>query len=333
MRFPFKQTAAVACYISRMKKQGKKRFPLVLMLEPLHACNLTCTGCGRIREYKDQMSQMLSLDQCLKAIDDSGAPVVSICGGEPLIYPQIKELVEQTLARGRVVYLCTNGQVLEQKLALFKPHKLFNINVHVDGLSKTHDMIVEKKGAFDKAVVGIVAAKKAGFKVCTNTTVYKQTDTQEVVALIDFLEDLGIDGILLSPAFDYCDVEDQSVFLTRDAIKQKFAALRQAGRSKKVWSTPLFLDFLTGARDYACTPWGNVTYNVKGWKAPCYLITDDHYDSFDSFMNDVDWNKYGPGNDKRCTNCMCHCGFEPTVALTATSTLKDALTMTKWTLF
>ncbi|MFH1829694.1 MAG: adenosyl-hopene transferase HpnH [Pseudomonadota bacterium] len=333
MRFPFKQTMAVARYISRMKKQGKKRFPLVLMLEPLHACNLSCTGCGRIREYKDQMSEMLTLEQCLSAIDDSDAPVVSICGGEPLIYPQIKELVEQTIARGRVVYLCTNGQVLDKKLHLFKPHKLFNINVHLDGLAKTHDTIVEKQGAFDKAVAGIVAAKKAGFTVCTNTTVYKQTDTKEIAALIDYLEGLRIDGILLSPAFDYSDVEDQSVFLTRNAIMQKFTELREKGRSKKVWSTPLFLDFLAGAHDFPCTPWGNVTYNVLGWKAPCYLITDEHYDSFESFINDVNWDQYGPGNDKRCTNCMCHCGFEPTVALSATSTLKDALTMAKWTLF
>jgi hopanoid biosynthesis associated radical SAM protein HpnH len=316
-----------------MKKQGKVRFPLVLMLEPLHACNLSCTGCGRIREYKDQMSEMLSLDQCLKAIDDSGAPVVSICGGEPLIYPHIKELVKQTIARGRVVYLCTNGQDLEKKIGLFRPHKLFNINVHLDGLSKTHDLIVEKKGAFDKAIAGISAAKKEGFTVCTNTTVYKQTDAQEVIALIDYLDGLGIDGLLLSPAFDYSDVEDQSVFLTRDAIKEKFTQLREAGRGKKVWSTPLFLDFLTGARDYACTPWGNVTYNVKGWKAPCYLITDDHFDTYEKFIKDVKWEKYGPGNDKRCENCMCHCGFEPTVALTSTSSLKDALTMTKWTLF
>jgi len=332
MRFPLRQTTTIANYIRRMKGQGKKRFPLVLMLEPLFACDLTCSGCGRIREYKAEASRMLTMEQCLAAIDESGAPVVSICGGEPLLYPQIKELVEATLARGRVVYLCTNGQSLKKKLSLFSPHKRFNFNVHLDGLAATHDTIVEKKGAFDKAIEGIAAAKKAGFTVCTNTTVYTKTDASEVEALIDYLEGLGIDGMLLSPGFDYTDVEDQSVFLARSAIIEKFRALRKAGRGRKIWSTPLFLDFLAGRRDFQCTPWGNVTYNVCGWKAPCYLITDGHHASFEGFMNNVDWEKYGPGRDTRCRNCMCHCGFEPTVALATTSNIRDALTMARWTL-
>lgn len=333
MRFPFKQTATVYTYIRQQKKAGRGRFPLVLMLEPLHACNLTCSGCGRIREYKDQLSEMVPLEKCRAVIDECGAPVVSICGGEPLLYPEIGALISEAISRGRVVYLCTNGQTLEKKLDLFQPHKLFNINVHVDGLAATHDAIVERAGAFDRAIAGIRAAKGAGFTVCTNTTIYKQTDVEEIRALIDFLEDLGIDGILLSPGFDYTDVPDQSVFLTRDAIVEKFTMLRDAGRSKKVWSTPFFLDFLSGRRDYPCTPWGNVTYNVLGWKAPCYLITDGHYPTFDEFMRKVDWDRYGPGKDQRCTNCMAHCGFEPTVALTAGGKIKDALTMARWTLF
>jgi len=333
MRFPLGQTISIANYIRRMKGQGKKRFPLVLMLEPLFACDLTCSGCGRIREYKEHASKMLTLEQCLAAVDDCGAQVVSICGGEPLLYPRIKELVEETLGRGRVVYLCTNGQSLEKKLPLLKPHKRFNINVHLDGLAATHDAVVERKGAFDKAVAGIVAAKKAGFSVCTNTTIYRQTDAGEIEALIDFLEGLSIDGMLISPGFDYSDVEDQSVFLTRSAIKEKFSILRRAGRGRKIWSTPLFLDFLAGKRDFECTPWGNVTYNYCGWKAPCYLITDGHHSTFEGFMKDVDWGKYGPGRDPRCKNCMCHCGFEPTVALTTTSNIRDALTMARWTIF
>jgi hopanoid biosynthesis associated radical SAM protein HpnH len=332
VRFPFKQTLTVYRYIKRMKGQGRERFPLVLMLEPLHACNLTCSGCGRIREYRDYMKEMLTLEQCLGAIDESGAPVVSICGGEPLIYPHIKELVEKTIERGRVVYLCTNGWELEKKLSQFRPHKLFNINVHIDALAKTHDSIVEKEGAFDRAVAGIIAAKKAGFTVCTNTTVYRQTDTWEIKALIDYLEGIGIDGVLISPGFDYSDVEDQSLFLTREAIKEKFTELREVGRGKRIWQTPLFLDFAAGKRDFRCTPWGNVTYNVRGWKAPCYLVTDGHHETFDKFMNEVDWDRYGPGKDPRCENCMCHCGFEPTVALASTSNIKDALTMAKWTL-
>lgn len=333
MRFPLKQTMTVANYIRRMKKSRTTRFPIVLQLEPLHACNLTCSGCGRIREYKDHLSKMLTLEQCFKAIDDSQTPVVSICGGEPLLYPQIQELVEGTLARNRVVYLCTNGQVLDRKLDLFAPNPLFNFNVHVDGLSQTHDTIVEREGAFDKAIAGIAEAKRAGFNVCTNTTVYKQTDTEEIRALIHYLEGLKVDGILISPGFDYSDVADQAQFLTREAIVEKFSQLRDVGRSKKIWSTPLFLDFLSGKRDLSCTPWGTITYNVLGWKGPCYLITDQHYATYNAFMTEVAWDRYGPNRDPRCRNCMCHCGFEPTIALTSTDRIRDALTMAKWTMF
>lgn len=332
MRFPFRQTVAVYRHVRRKKKEGGEKFPLVLMLEPLHACNLSCSGCGRIREYKAHLSEMLPLEMCLAAIDASDAPVVSICGGEPLLYPQIRELVLGALDRGRVVYLCTNGQALSKKLHLFRPHKMFNINVHVDGLAKTHDAIVKKPGAFDEAIAGIKAAKNTGFTVCTNTTVYKQTDTEEIKALISFLKDTGIDGILISPSFDYTDAPDQSVFMTRGMISEKFSALRGALNSKKIWSTPLFLDFLAGERDFPCTPWGNVTYNILGWKAPCYLVTDGHYGSFHDLMSKVCWDKYGPNLDPRCANCMMHSGFEATVALVAWENIKDALRMAWWTL-
>jgi hopanoid biosynthesis associated radical SAM protein HpnH len=332
MRFPLRQTIPIARYIHRMKRAGVSRFPLVLMLEPLHACNLTCSGCGRIREYREHLSKMLALNECFRAIDACGAPVVSICGGEPLLYPQVQPLVEGALARGRVVYLCTNGQQLAEKLTLLAPHPRFNINVHLDGLEATHDSIVERAGAFDRAVSGIVAAKRAGFCVCTNTTVYRQTEPEEIVALIEYLDGLGIDGILLSPAFDYSDAPDPAVFMSREAIVAKFAMLREAGRGRRIMSTPIFLDFLAGRRELACTPWGNVTYNVRGWKAPCYLITDGHYATFDEFLKGVDWERYGPGRDPRCANCMAHCGFEPTVALAASSSFADALTMMRWTL-
>ncbi len=333
MRFPLKQTMAVARYIRRMKKAGVERFPIVLQLEPLHACNLSCSGCGRIREYKDHLSKMLTLEQCFRAIDESRTPVVSICGGEPLLYPHLQALVEGCIARDRVVYLCTNGQVLAQKLDLLAPHPLFNINVHLDGLSQTHDAIVERPGAFDRAVAGIAEARRAGFNVCTNTTIYRQTEAAEVKALIDYLDGLGVNGMLISPGFDYADVADQSQFLTRDAIIRIFTELREAGRGKRIWSTPLFLDFLAGKREYTCSPWGTITYNVLGWKAPCYLITDRHYDTFESFYREVPWDRYGPGRDPRCRNCMCHCGFEPTVALTSTSSIRDAMTMARWTFF
>lgn len=333
MRFPFKQTVAVARYISNRKRAKVDRFPLVLQLEPLHACNLTCTGCGRIREYRDYMSKMVTMEDCLKAIDDCGSPVVSICGGEPLLYPKVGELVASSIARGKVTYLCTNGQTLEKRLDLFKPSNLFNINIHIDGLAKTHDTIVEQEGAFDKAVAGAVAAKKAGFTVCTNTTVYAQTDVAEVRSLVDFLDGIGIDGILLSPGFDYGDVADQSVFLDRAMIREKFQHLHDMGSRKKIWSTPLFFDYLAGKRDYKCTPWGAVTYNICGWKAPCYLITDKHYPDFNDFMASTDWSKYGPGNDERCKNCMCHCGVEPSIALSVNSSIRDTLRMAWWTFF
>jgi hopanoid biosynthesis associated radical SAM protein HpnH len=303
------------------------------MLEPLHACNLTCTGCGRIREYKDRISEMVSLSDCLKAAEDCNAPVVSICGGEPLLYPQVGELADILLKRGKVVYLCTNGQVLEKKLRLFRPDKMFNINVHLDGMKKTHDAIVELDGAFEKAVSGIKAAKKAGFLVCTNTTIYKQTSPAEIRELVNFLEDLGIDGMLMSPGFDYSEVKDRSVFLTKEAIIEKFCELKDVTSRPKIWNTPLFYDFLEGKREYPCTPWGNVTYNICGWKAPCYLITDEHHSSYDDFISKVDWNKYGPKSDPRCKNCMAHCGFEATVALNSTGSLSDILKMARWTLF
>lgn len=321
---------AIARYISQKKKAGEARFPLVLMLEPLFACNFTCSGCGRIHEYADRMKDVLSLEECLKAVDDCGAPVVSICGGEPLLYPHIRELVKEVLDRRRVVYLCTNGWALKTKIHMFHPHPMFNFNIHIDGTREVHDAIVEREGAYDKAVEGVRLVKKYGFTVCTNSTIYKQTSAESVKKLMGELKQAGVDGMLFSPGFDYSDVPDQHVFLNKDEITEKFRTLRSALAGRKVWSTPLFLDFLAGKRDYPCTPWGNVTYNVAGWKAPCYLITDKHLGSWNEFIGNVDWDSYGPAKDQRCNNCMCHCGFEPTVALTAQSSWKDALRMAWW---
>lgn len=333
MRFPFSQTLTVAKYIRREKSKKTKKFPLVLMLEPLHACNLTCEGCGRIREYKDYMNKMLTLDQCIQAIEKSGAPVISICGGEPLIYPEIQELVQACIDRNRVTYLCTNGTLLDKKLSLFKPHKLFNINIHIDGMEKTHDMIVEKQGTFKKVIENIKLAKDAGFTVCSNTTVYKETQVSEIKELFDLLTGLKVNGMLVSPGFDYKEVEDQSVFLTRKEIQKKFTQIKQFAPKYRLWSTPLFLDFCAGKREYKCTPWGNMTYNIRGWKAPCYLITDKHYDNYEEFIKTVDWDHFANGKDKRCQNCMAHCGFEATAALETGHNIKDTLKMAKWTLF
>lgn len=333
MRFPFKQTMSVAKYIARCKKEGIKRFPLVLMLEPLHACNLKCEGCGRIREYAETLSKQVTLDSCLKAIDDCGAPVISICGGEPLLYKEIDKLVEKTLDRGRVVYLCTNGTILDWKLDAFKPHPMFNINVHIDGMEKTHDAIVKRPGTFRQVSENIKIAKQRGFTVCTNTTVYHETDTKEILDLFNHLKFLGVDGMLISPGFDYNEVQDRDFFMKAAEITEKFKVIRKFASKFKVWSTPLYLDFLAGLRDYKCTPWGNVTYNIAGWKAPCYLITDKHFEAYDEFIKSVDWDKYQARTDNRCKNCMVHCGFEPSVALATSSNFKDAARMAWWTLF
>lgn len=293
----------------------KKRFPLVLMLEPLHACNLTCTGCGRIREYETTITQRLSLEQCLRAVDECGAPVVSICGGEPLLYPEIGALARGILDRHKHIYLCTNGMFLKKKLAEFRPDDKFFINIHLDGLEETHDIAVERKGVFREAVEAIKAAKAAGFKVCTNTTIYKETDMGEIEQLFEYLEQFDVDGHMLAPAYGYSAVNDREIFLTRDDIHEKFKDIGRLAKRFRLNSTPTYLDFLKGDRELPCTAWGNPTYNIKGWKGPCYLITDAHYETFEELMTETPWESYGQGNDPRCEHCMVHCGYEPSAAL------------------
>jgi hopanoid biosynthesis associated radical SAM protein HpnH len=308
----------------------RKRFPLVLMLEPLHACNLTCTGCGRIREYETTITQRLSLQQCLNAIDECGAPVISICGGEPLLYPEIGPLCAQALERGRHIYLCTNGMFLVKKLGQFKPHDSFFINVHLDGMEKNHDIAVEREGVFKEAVEGLKAAKAAGFKVCTNTTVYKETDMKEIWELFEYLEQFNVDGHMIAPAYGYSAVNEREIFMTRDDIREKFADIDRMAARFKLNSTPTYLDFLKGGRELPCTAWGNPTYNIKGWKGPCYLITDAHFDKFEDFMNQTPWEDYGYGNDPRCEHCMVHCGYEPSAALGINSRFSDTFRLMTW---
>jgi len=366
MRFPLSMTAGLAGYIARNRfrprpewqvdnsahldsanpfkiihgpsARGKthpmihKRFPLVLMLEPLHACNLTCTGCGRIREYESTISQMLTLDQCLGAVDECGAPVVSICGGEPMLYPKLPDLVEKITARGRHIYLCTNGMFLRKKIHQYKPHESFFFNVHLDGLEKTHNICVEKEGVFREAIEGIKVAKKAGFKVCTNTTVYQQTDMKEIEELFEFLAPMNLNGHMLSPAYGYSAVNDREIFMTRDDVHEKFKDIDRLAAKYKLNSTPVYLDFLKGERDLPCTAWGNPTYNVKGWKGPCYLITDAHYKTFEDLMTRTPWEQYGEGNDPRCAHCMVHCGYEPSAALGINAKLSDSFRLMHWAL-
>ncbi len=338
MRFPLTLTTSMVGYIARKKLTGVRRFPLVLMLEPLHACNLTCTGCGRIREYSETIKEKLSLKECLEAVDEADAPIVSICGGEPMIYPEIGPLVRGILRRRKHIYLCTNGMFIKKKLHEFRPTSRFFFNVHLDGLEETHDKAVERQGVFKSAVEGIVAAKKAGFLVCTNTTIFKETDLGEVDRLLGYLTRLGVDGFLLSPAYGYAAVHATNpegaaeIFLSRDEIKAKFQEAEKLLGKYRLMSSPVYLEFLSGKRELTCTAWGNPTRNVKGWKGPCYLITDEHHATFDGLMNDTPWEKYGRGNDPRCEHCMVHCGYEPSAALGVNSRLGDSLKMLKWQL-
>jgi hopanoid biosynthesis associated radical SAM protein HpnH len=330
MRFPLPMTARIAGYVAKKKLTRTKRFPMVLMLEPLHACNLTCTGCGRIREYESTIKQKLSIQECLDAVDECGAPVVSICGGEPMIYPGIGELTAKILERKKSVYLCTNGMFIRKKLNEFQPSNRFFFNVHLDGMRQNHDIAVERDGVFDAAIDGIRAAKEAGFLVCTNTTVFKETDMNELDALFAFLTTLGVDGFMISPGYSYSAVDVKEIFLTRDDIRAKFRAAEAMFRKYKFNTSPIYLEFLQGKREMTCTAWGNPTRNVKGWKGPCYLITDIHHASFNDLLDKTPWEKYGYGNDPRCENCMVHAGYEASAALGVNAKLGDTLKMIKW---
>jgi hopanoid biosynthesis associated radical SAM protein HpnH len=338
MRFPLSLTTTMIGYIAKKKITRQKRFPLVLMLEPLHACNLTCTGCGRIREYESTIKQKLSVEECLEAVDECGAPIVSLCGGEPMIYPEIGKLVREILGKRKHIYLCTNGMFIKKKLHEFKPTSRFFFNVHLDGLRETHDRAVERDGVFDAAVEGIKAAKQAGFLVCTSTTIFKETNVQEIDALYAYLTRLGVDGFMLSPAYGYTAVKETNpdgaaeIFLTREDIRAKFQEAGNLFKKYRMASSPIYLEYLSGQRELTCTAWGNPTRNIKGWKGPCYLITDEHHATFKDLMEKTQWENYGRGKDSRCEHCMVHCGFEPSAALGVNSKLGDSLKMLMWQL-
>ena len=310
----------------------RRRFPLVLMLEPLHACNLTCTGCGRIREYEETITDRLPLKRCFEAMDECGAPIVSICGGEPMMYKPIGALVRGAIERKRHVYLCTNGMFITARLHEFRPDRQFFFNVHLDGMRVTHDRAVEREGVFEAAIEGIRAAKAAGHMVCTNTTVYRETDMREVEELFGHLQQFDVDGHMLSPAYGYSAVDSREIFLTRMEIQEKFRHVDRLFRRFRMNTTPAYAEFLKGNRDMPCTAWGNPTFNTRGWKGPCYLITDAHWDTFEDLMCETPWASYGRGNDPRCEHCMVHCGYEPSAALGVNARLGDSLRMLRWAL-
>jgi hopanoid biosynthesis associated radical SAM protein HpnH len=331
MRFPLRLNYDLTRYIISNKLAKVEKFPLVLMLEPTHLCNLACSGCGRIREYADTIQSMLSLEECLRSVDECPAPIVTITGGEPFLYPPVFDLVTQVLRRGRHIQFCTNGLLLEKSLDMMQPHNNFTFNVHMDGMEETHDRILERKGTFKIAVEGIRKAKQKGFRVCTNTTIFKDTDLVEIEMLFSMLTELGVDGLLVAPGFSY-EAVGEALFLERQEIERKFAQVYEMSKRFRFWSTPMYLRFLKGEKKLQCTPWGNPTRNTQGWKAPCYLITDAHYPTFREMMEKTDWNRYGVGRDHRCAQCMMHCGFEPTVVNEIAKSWKDILEMAIWNL-
>jgi hopanoid biosynthesis associated radical SAM protein HpnH len=336
MRFPLSLTRSLTGYLLRKKLAGQKRFPLVLMLEPLHACNLSCVGCGRIREYADTIHCRLSLEQCLTCVDECGAPVVSVCGGEPLLYPEIGQLVENLVARRKHVYLCTNGVLLDEKLDLFRPSSRLFINVHVDGMEATHDRLVERAGAFAAAVRGISAAVRRGLRITTNTTIYRDTDVHEIAVLLQYLAALGVGGFMISPAYGYQAVEQsdpgraEQIFMTRREVHEKFRQARRLLNRFRLIASPIYLEFLCGERELACAAWANPTRNVRGWRSPCYLIADQHYETYQELVNKTDWEHFATGGDPRCQHCLVHCGFEPAAVLASHRRLRDVLKMAMW---
>jgi hopanoid biosynthesis associated radical SAM protein HpnH len=330
MRFPLHITTDMMKWQAKNKLQGRTRYPVVLMLEPLYTCNLACVGCTPERHMGD-LKDRLTLEQCLQAVDESGAPVVSICGGEPTIYPELSELVEGIIARQRHIYLCTNGILLERFYQKSHPHKRLSINVHLDGLRETHDFVCTRSGVFDKAIDMIKLGKQLGYAVCTNTTVFRETDMDEIEELFALLTRLGVDGMMISPGYHYETLQDNH-FLFRQEIHQKFTRVLEMSKRYRISLTPLFLEFAAGKRDYPCTPWGNVTRTPFGWKGPCYLIGEKYFKTWEEFWNEVDWDYWEKREDPRCQNCLMHSGFEASVLRKLPENPKDIWTMAKWML-
>jgi hopanoid biosynthesis associated radical SAM protein HpnH len=330
VRFPIGLSLSLGSYILRNRLSGNAKFPLVLMLEPLHACNLTCAGCGRIREYSRSMEATMSVQECLDSAAECGAPVVSVCGGEPLVYPAIGELIRKLIGMKRHVYLCTNGLLLKSKLDEFTPSGSLIFNVHLDGQEETHDAITGRKGTFAAAMEGIKEAKKRGFLVSTNTTVYRETDMADVEGLLTRLSEVGVDTHMISPGYDYEAVKNGELFLRREDVVEKFSEIDRLAKRFPLSDTPLYLGFLKGERDMPCTAWGNPTRNPAGWRSPCYMLADTHYPTYRELMENTDWDAFGPGKDERCHDCMVHCGFEPSVVLAPRKGLRDMIRLALW---
>lgn len=303
----------MALHIWKNRLSGRKRFPIVTMLEPLETCNLTCKGCGRIREYRDSVilkRKMLSVEKCLEIVEEAGSPVVSIAGGEPLIHPKIDEIVGGITQQKRFVFLCSNGLLMERAFEKIKPSKFFCWVVHLDGMADTHDYWVEREGTWEKAMNALKLALDMGYRVCTNTTVFKDSNIEDIHQLFQTLTDLGVEGIMISAGYPYQSVVSQDIFLDREMSIETFREALNPAKHFNFYNNPLYLEFLRGQRDYSCTAWTNPTYTPLGWRKPCYLIADEHTDSLIELMDESLWDQYGNGNEPRCSTCMMHSGFE-----------------------
>lgn len=328
---PMEMSFRLAGYILKNRLRGRSRFPLVTMLEPLEMCNLSCIGCGRIHEYKPVMDRMMSTEDAVAAVEASGAPIVSIAGGEPTIHPRIHEIIGELVDKKYFVYCCTNGILLDRVLKKVPPSKYLCWVVHMDGMEERHDESVARAGVFKKAMSAIETALDGGYRVCSNTTLFRGTDVEDVHALFRTMSDMGIEGSMVSPGYDFEDAPDQELFLTKQESRAVFQQVLDKDRIKdfRLYNNPLYLDFLRGKRDYQCTAWSNPTYTVMGWREPCYPLADRHTDDVEDLYKKELWDNYGVGKDRRCANCMMHCGFESATIFQAISSPKDWVTLVK----
>jgi hopanoid biosynthesis associated radical SAM protein HpnH len=329
MTVPLRQSVRLGMYLARQRIRKVKRFPLLVELEPLFACNLACAGCGKIQYPAHILKQRMPVDTAISAIEESGAPMVSIAGGEPLIHPEIDVIAAELMKRKRFVYLCTNALLMKKKMDRFTPSPYFAWAVHIDGLRERHDRSVCQEGVFDAAVDAVREAKRQGFRVTTNTTFFTHDSPETVREVLDFLnDDLGVDQMMISPAYAYEKAPDQEHFLPVDRTRQLFREAFADGRRKR-WRlnhTPLFLDFLEGKVEFECTPWGIPCYTIFGWQRPCYLMADSYAQTYRELVDETDWSQYGRGSgNPKCTNCMAHCGYEPTAVLATTGSLRESL--------
>jgi hopanoid biosynthesis associated radical SAM protein HpnH len=328
MPVPARQTMRIGAYVMRQKLARRERFPLLVELEPLYQCNLACEGCGKIQQPDHLLRQRMPVEQAIEAIEESGAPMVSIAGGEPLIHPDIDKIASELIRRRKYVFLCTNALLMEKKMHLFKPSQYFAWAVHIDGLRERHDESVARDGVFDRAVAAIKAAKSQGFRVTTNTTFFTHDSPDTVRRVLDFLNDeLEVDAMMISPAYAYEKAPDQEHFLGVEQTRKLFREAFSDGRRRR-WRlnhSPLFLDFLEGKVDYDCTAWAIPSYSLLGWQRPCYLMSDGYVKTYKELIEQTDWSKYGRGRDERCDNCMAHCGYEPSAVMATSKSLRQSL--------